>query len=231
AEGWSATAGIRTFVVLDEAWKVASDERSDAVTIIREGRKYQFGLIVASQNPTDVNEAIFSNVGTTFMLRIRFEKFMNYLQGSLNFSDYIRGEISKLGVGEAAVDMAFNTSVRFPNVFMINKIVGELPLDTYMISLLRVLTPQELDDASVQKDCSFDKNGLSSKLINSGVGSDVILKVLAKLGDQGNSVDVVEFTEMLMKEGASRESAVNVLRSMEIKDPMIAKVFSYVNKG
>jgi hypothetical protein len=114
---------------------------------------------------------------------------------------------------------------------MINKIVGELPLDTYMISLLRVLTPQELDDASVQKDCSFDKNGLSSKLINSGVGSDVILKVLAKLGDQGNSVDVVEFTEMLMKEGASRESAVNVLRSMEIKDPMIAKVFSYVNKG
>ena len=37
-EGWSAKAGIKVFVVLDEAWKVASDERSDAVTIIREGR-------------------------------------------------------------------------------------------------------------------------------------------------------------------------------------------------
>ena len=64
-EGWSAAKGLKTLVVLDEAWKVASDERSDAITIVREGRKYQFGLIVASQNPTDINEAIFSNVGTT----------------------------------------------------------------------------------------------------------------------------------------------------------------------
>jgi hypothetical protein len=61
-EGWSASKGIKALVVLDEAWKIASDERSDAITIIREGRKYQFGLIVASQNPTDVNETIFSNV-------------------------------------------------------------------------------------------------------------------------------------------------------------------------
>ena len=95
AEVWSESKGLKTFVVLDEAWKVASDEKSDAVTIVREGRKYRFGLIVASQNPTDINEAIFSNVGTNFMLRIKFEKFMNYLQGSLNFSDFIRSEIGK----------------------------------------------------------------------------------------------------------------------------------------
>ncbi len=62
-EGWNASKGLKALVVLDEAWKIAGDERSDAVTIIREGRKYQFGLIVASQNPTDINEAIFSNVG------------------------------------------------------------------------------------------------------------------------------------------------------------------------
>ena len=43
SEGWSETKGLKTIVVLDEAWKVASDERSDAITIVREGRKYQFG--------------------------------------------------------------------------------------------------------------------------------------------------------------------------------------------
>ena len=59
AVGWAAEKGLKVLVVLDEAWKIASDERSDAVTIVREGRKYQFGLIVASQNPTDINEAIF----------------------------------------------------------------------------------------------------------------------------------------------------------------------------
>ncbi len=134
-EGWSETKGLKTIVVLDEAWKVASDDRSDAITIVREGRKYQFGLIVASQNPTDVNEAIFSNVGTTFILRIKFEKFMNYLQGSLNFSDFIRAEISKFGVGQAAVDMAFQTSLRFPEIFVLDKIYGEEPLYVYTIDL------------------------------------------------------------------------------------------------
>jgi len=95
-EGWSASKGIKAIVVLDEAWKIAGDERSDAVTIVREGRKYQFALIVASQNPTDINEAIFSNVGTNIILRVKFERFMDYLQDSLNFSSFIRGEICLL---------------------------------------------------------------------------------------------------------------------------------------
>ena len=99
SESWSEAKGLKTLVVLDEAWKVASDERSEPITIIREGRKYQFGLIVASQNPTDINEAIFSNVGTTFILRIKFEKFMDYLQSSLNFSDFIRTEIASSASG------------------------------------------------------------------------------------------------------------------------------------
>ncbi len=231
AEGWSAKAGIRTFVVLDEAWKVAGDERSDAVTIIREGRKYQFGLIVASQNPTDVNEAIFSNVGTTFMLRIRFEKFMNYLQGSLNFSEYIRGEISKLGVGQAAVDMAFNTSVRFPNIFMIDKIVGELPLDTYLISMLKILGPKELDDASVPKDYSFDKMSMTSKLIDNGIDSETTLKIFAKMEEKENNVDIVDFVSILLRESVNRDNVVTVLRSFGLNDNMVIKIFDNVKEA
>ena len=79
-EGWSSTKGLRLLVVLDEAWKIAKDENSDSVMIVREGRKYQFGLVVASQNPTDISESIFSNVGTTFILRVKFERYMDYLQ-------------------------------------------------------------------------------------------------------------------------------------------------------
>ena len=149
AEGWSETKGLKAIVVLDEAWKVAGDERSDAITIVREGRKYQFGLIVASQNPTDVNEAIFSNVGTTFILRIKFEKFMNYLQGSLKFSDFIKSEISKFGVGQAAVEMAFQTALNFPETFVLEKIQGEGPLYVYTLDLLDVLTQSEIS-AGVQ---------------------------------------------------------------------------------
>ncbi|MFH1221982.1 MAG: DUF87 domain-containing protein [Candidatus Micrarchaeota archaeon] len=37
--GWSAEKGVRLFIVLDEAWKVAKEDNSDAVMIVREGRK------------------------------------------------------------------------------------------------------------------------------------------------------------------------------------------------
>ena len=87
ATGWAKEKGLRLLVVLDEAWKISKEDKSDAVMIVREGRKYNFGMIIASQNPTDISEAIFSNVGTTFILKVKFEKYLDYLQGTLNFSN------------------------------------------------------------------------------------------------------------------------------------------------
>ena len=226
-EKWSPTAGLRTIVTLDEAWKVASDERSDAVTIIREGRKYSFGLIVASQNPTDINEAIFSNVGTTIMLRIRFERFMQYLQGSLNFSDFIRSEITKLGVGQAAVDMSFNTSVKFPNVFLLESVVGELPLDTYTITLTEILQPAEMADPNVKKEYSFDRITLNSKLVENGLNSESILGIFKKIGDQSRVIDIKQLVSMMSAEGVARDAIVSLLRNIGISDALITRIFTY----
>ncbi len=227
-ESWSSSAGLKTLVVLDEAWKVASDERSDAVTIIREGRKYSFGLIVASQNPTDVNEAIFSNVGTTFMLRIRFEKFMNYLQGSLNFSDFIRNEISKLGVGQAAIDMAFNTGVRFPNIFLVDKIVGELPLDTYSLFISDILSEKELSDPEIKKEYSLDKMSINSRLIELGFGSEVITKLLSYMNEKGRTLDIRDFIKTAMSYGVNKDTIISFMRSIGISDSIILKIMSYI---
>lgn len=227
AEGWSATKGLKTLVVLDEAWKVASDERSDAITIVREGRKYQFGLIVASQNPTDINEAIFSNVGTNIILRIKFQKFVDFIQGSLNFSQFIRGEISKLGVGEAAVDMSFQTSTQFPSTFIINRIVGEVPLDSYTITLADIVTDTELRDETIPKEFVFERLLLSSKLIESNVSTDLIESIIKELDKKNRIVDLKEFMKILGDRNISRELMVSLLRNMGISDSIIGRSFSY----
>lgn len=226
--GWSGTKGLRAIVVLDEAWKVASDDRSDAVTIVREGRKYQFGLIVASQNPTDINEAIFSNVGTTIMLRIKFEKFLTYLQGSLNFSDFMRKEISTFGVGQAAVDMSFQTSVQFPEVFLIERIVGEIPLDVYTITIAEMLNQQELADAETQKEYYFEKIDLNSKFIQSNLNSDVINNVFKELDSRNRLIDIRGLVQILVNEHVSKETIVELLRSFGLSDSLITRVFAYV---
>ncbi len=227
-ETWSASAGLKVIVTLDEAWKVASDERSDAVTIIREGRKYQFGLIVASQNPTDINEAIFSNVGTTLMLRIRFEKFMTYLQGSLNFSEFMRAEISKLGVGQAAVDMSFNTAVKFSNVFLLERVVGELPLDTYTITLTDILEPKEIDNPEIKKEYEFDKITLNAKLVENGLNSEAILGIFGRIGEQNRYIDIRRLVEAMLKENVGKDTVVSFLRSIGLQDAFITRLFTYV---
>ncbi len=223
-EGWSESKGLKTLVVLDEAWKIASDDRSDAITIVREGRKYQFGLIVASQNPTDINEAIFSNVGTTFMLRIKFEKFLNYLQGSLNFSQFIRSEISKFGVGQAAVDMAFQTAMRFPDIFVLEKIRGEEPLYVYTLDISDVLTQSELSAGLIQKDYQFEGDELKNKFINYNISSDVINAVFADLDSKARNSKMLDFVSLLRSNGVSGQDIVSFMKSLSIEDMLISRI-------
>jgi hypothetical protein len=227
-ESWSATKGLKALVVLDEAWKVASDDRSDAVAIVREGRKYQFGLIVASQNPTDINEAIFSNVGTTIMLRIKFEKFLDYLQGSLNFSEFMRKEISKFGVGQAAVDMSFQTSMQFPEVFLLDKIIGEIPLDVYTITIADVLNQDELNDPNLQKEYYLERIDLSSKLIQANINSDEINNLFRELDLRNRQIEIRNFVQMMVNERVSKDVIVEFLRSLGLSDEIITKIFVYI---
>ncbi len=227
-EGWNASKGLKAIVVLDEAWKIASDERSDAVMIVREGRKYQFGLIVASQNPTDINEAIFSNVGTTFILRIKFEKFLNYLQGSMNFSDFMRREIGKFGVGQAAIEMSFQTSVQFPEVFLINRVVGEVPLDVYTITLSEILNTEEMADQNVQKEYYFEKIDLNGKLIENNVSASTIDVLFAEMDKKNRFVDVRAFAQILLQQQVGKQDVISVLRGMGLTDSTITRIFTYL---
>lgn len=228
SENWSEAKGLKTLVVLDEAWKVASSEKSEAITIIREGRKYQFGLIVASQNPTDINEAIFSNVGTTFILRIKFAKFMDYMQSSLNFSDFIKTEISKFGVGQAAVEMAFQTAIRFPDVFLLEKIYGEEPLYVYTIDMSDVLTGSEISAGVLQKDYQFEKDELKNKLIEYNVSGENITEIFGVMETQNRSIKLLDFLRMLKKSGTTVSNTVTFLKGLSIDDQLITRIIASV---
>ena len=225
-EGWSASKGIKAIVVLDEAWKIAGDERSDAVTIVREGRKYQFALIVASQNPTDINEAIFSNVGTNIILRVKFERFMDYLQDSLNFSSFIRGEIGKFGVGQAAVDMSFQTSVKFPETFLLERIIGEVPLDVYTLLIKDILTNDELKNPNISSEYYFEKISLKSRLIDVNVPNEAIDKLFEILDSQDKTIDSRSFAKLLLSYGVDKESIISFFRYLGVEDVFITRIFA-----
>lgn len=228
-EGWATEKGLRLLIVLDEAWKIGKDENSDAVMIVREGRKYNFAMIIASQNPTDISEAIFSNVGTTFMLKVKFEKFLDYLQGSLNFSNFMREEISRLGVGQCAVNMALTLPTPYPSTFLISKIEGEEPSKEFFLDLSGVLTDKQRRDVSVSRSVSFLKEDFRRKLRQFGMPDDKI-EDMSKTFDKSNRrMDVVSFVITLERDGIVRRNISDFLKDAGIDDITIINIFGKVD--
>jgi DNA helicase HerA-like ATPase len=217
--GWSAEKGIKLFVVLDEAWKIAKDPRSDAITIVREGRKYQFSLIVATQNPTDVNEAIFSNVGTMFIMRLQFRQFKDYIRSSLSYSDFIAQGIDRFGVGEAAVHLVFSESTRFPSTFLLDRVDGEEPLVVVKLDF------SELN----REDMEFHLDELKRKLLSLGL-SDGQLKKLVSMMTEGkkNKLSVLTLVQALDEFGYARALVINFLREIGVGEQEISKIFMRV---
>ncbi|MDD5172113.1 MAG: ATP-binding protein [Candidatus ainarchaeum sp.] len=211
-EEWSAEKGLKLYVVLDEAWKIAQDDRSDAIMIVREGRKYQFGLIVASQNPTDINEAIFSNVGTTFILNLKFQRFKDYVRASLKYSDFIADAIEKFGVGNAAVNLTFSAKTDFPRTFLIDKIHGEDPLEEIVIS-------------GEGMEHKVDRNELKRRLSYEGVTPDI--DALCKDG----KIDAIALVKWLEAKRYSRTRVVDILSYIGLELKMIRKIFKGMRGG
>ncbi len=206
---------VRLFVVLDEAWKIAQDERSDVIAIVREGRKYNFSLVIATQNPTDMHKTIFSNIGSVFVLRIILKEYRDYVRNSIGYSEFIDGEISKFGVGDAAVNMIFAERQSRVMTFLMDKIDGEEPLLIYKIKGGEMIVEIERE----QFVRMLYEMGLTEGQLN-------MVKTEFEKGD--GLVDGEQLVAVLERFGYSKPSIISFLRQLGIDEKNLIQVFSLV---
>jgi len=225
-EGWKPDRGVKLWVVLDEAWKISRDENSDAVMIVREGRKYQFGLIVASQTPTDISEVIFSNVGTVIMLRLKFEKYLDYLQNSLRFSNYIRQQILGFGMGQAAVSMAYEQATPFSETFILKKIDGEEPIIDYFLDIASILTEAQRRDETMPKSYSMERTAFKKRIREMGLSEDKVEELATMIEKKAKHFDAVDFVIELERRGVTRKIITVFFREIGIDDSTIINIFT-----
>jgi hypothetical protein len=197
--------------------------------IVREGRKYNFGMIIASQNPTDISEAIFSNAGTTFILKVKFEKFLDYLQGSLNFSNYMREKIAQLGVGQCAVNLALTSQTKYPTTFLVEKIEGEEPSKELFLDLSEVLSLKQRRDVSVPKSVPFLRDEFRRKLRGFGLSDDKIEELTKLFERNSRRMDVVSFVLSLERFGIARRNIADFLKDSGVDDETLINIFGRVD--
>jgi DNA helicase HerA-like ATPase len=215
AEGAATEAGVKLFIVLDEAWKIAQDERSDVIAIVREGRKYNFALMIATQNPNDMNKAIFSNVGSMFVLRLVLKEFRDYVRESIGYSKYIDNEIAKFGVGDAALNMIFAKRQSKVNTFLLDKIDGEEPL------FLLKITGDGMD-------VEIEREQMVKMLYELGL-NEAQLNILKMEFDKNDGlIEGEQFVSLLEKFGYSKTAIISFLRQLGVNEKNLIEIFSLV---
>ncbi|HET6878606.1 MAG TPA: type IV secretion system DNA-binding domain-containing protein [Pirellulales bacterium] len=61
---------LRSFAVLDEAHKISFNQGSPVEKLLREGRKFGVGVILASQQPDDFSPVAFANTATKLIFKL-----------------------------------------------------------------------------------------------------------------------------------------------------------------
>jgi hypothetical protein len=65
---------LRCFVILDEAHRLSFNPGSPVEKLLREGRKFGLGLILASQQPEDFSSVAFANTATKVVFQVGDER-------------------------------------------------------------------------------------------------------------------------------------------------------------
>lgn len=195
-------------VVLDEAWKICQED-GDPVAIVREGRKYGFGLLVASQNPTDVSPVIFSNVGSLFVFRTGFSDSLDFLQRTLRFCDGVRADISQLRQGECAVQLQWADRAR-SDLFFLQRVEGEGLLQWIVLE-------------GFGMSWSLEKQLVLDGLRREGVRDGQVELLCSFLERKNHVVDTVSWVAALEEIGLSRDAVLHQLKDAGLTDEQIAQ--------
>ncbi len=111
--------GVKLAIVLDEAWKLCREEDSLPVTIIKEGRKYGYSLIVSSQDATaDLAESILANAGTAIIHHTEHPSYLRFFEQSYGLTKQEVARVQNAPVGEALVKIGDDPRPFFVRVEM-----------------------------------------------------------------------------------------------------------------
>jgi Fe2+ transport system protein FeoA len=210
-------ARLRHFVVADEAWKIAQDERSDLVAIVREGRKYNFSLIVASQNPNDMSKTVLANAGTVLVFRLIETGMKKYLEECLGYSQLLSKKLEGLPVGQAIAYFAFKEGAGGSSAFILARIEGEEPLMMWRIG-------------GDGMEVSMESAEFRRRLFSLGLTAPQVAEVDGLFEKNSYRVVASALVGKLLKFGFAKSAAISFLREIGLHDTQIANAFSE-NRG
>ena len=98
----------RIFIMIDEAWKAVGDSPFLA-SIIREGRKYNICMILASQLVNDIKPQMIANISTTLAFRLQDKLGIQNLIKNYGLEDEAYTTLESLQIGSCMAMQALKS--------------------------------------------------------------------------------------------------------------------------
>ncbi len=204
----------KLLLVLDEAWKLAKDERSDVIAIVREGRKYSFAAIIASQNPTDIHPAIFSNVGTVCVFKLLLSKYRQLMQKSLGYPEAVDEQIANFPVGRCLIRFSPKHTLPSKSTYVIiEKVVGEEFFTRYSVRVKNM-------------EIEFDREKLVKALRILDLPEGKIQEIKAAFEHNEGELEGTQFLDLLESQGVGRAKVLLALRELGLSDEQIVHLMA-----
>ena len=124
--------GVKTYLFIDEAQFLVDDAANESGIIrklIEEGRKYGFGVVMATHMSTRLPKAVIANASTFISFRAREPSEIAYTAGIIGGSDSgkgdaVKGMLTRLNTNEAIVISTSHREPRVVRMYDINRIMG-----------------------------------------------------------------------------------------------------------
>ena len=200
----SLTPGTETcrVLVVDEAWKLLNFEQSLG-QLFREGRKFGFMIIAATQLVRDVNNEVLANAASSFVFRLQGTENLGSLITSGLIDQGYAEKVGGLNRGSCIVSLVHNNGTS-PKRFLISEVYG-LSFRGYFI-----------------KCGSMAVRITSSKLAELVDGMHLDNAARARItkffDDNQKGADLTRLIGLLFDAGLERQDVVAFSRGLGIKD-------------
>ncbi len=195
------------FIILDEAWKLLLKDKSLS-TLVREGRKYGTGMILASQLIEDMELGMLSNIATLFVFRMQNKASLKKLELNYQINPDELTRVQNLNVGQCLVVQLSKSKAR--GVFFLGKVAG-LSIGS-VVKLIKGGKMVEIEykrlEGIVLSLAKADPSALLSKL------------------NADKAMELHKFMAWLMRLGADRLEILSRMRSLGINDSDTADSFA-----
>lgn len=195
-------------IVLDETWRLIKNSE-DVGILFREGRKYGFSIIVATQLVNDINNEILSNAASLFLFRLQSDNDYKLLVDSGVISEKDKRQVMQLPVGSCMVSMALKENNGAISKFFIERTDG---IQT---------TNYTLKGDNVQIRISHKVFFESTQ--NLFVSNEVKEKIVNFVMDNNNDIEEVNFIQFLLNMKIERAEIIYYLRLLGLHDAQIVK--------